>query len=619
MSHPSHAVFISCAPNLMALARAVQRHLNARGRRAEIEEPRRGEGPDWLRRVARRRAQAHALLILLSKETPWAWQLAAQAEAARAKALRPELRVAPVLFDGYEAVALQAICPALQPFHLPPTSRSLDEALEALSAWLEAAPPPPLPPTALIPKRLSPYPFEEAHRFFGRDAEIVEGLKRLHGEGAPRWLSVEGPAGVGKRSFIQAGLLPTILRGGLPLAPRAWAWARLAACRDPLAGLAVALARGLGDDARAEELGALLREEGGLLDIITEHLPADQGLVLIIEGLDALPRLALDPEAPQRLDAMLAAALSGFDQRLLLLTDGAARGLPRLEGLIKEGRGARLELGAPTLDGLRAIIEGTGYGRAWPKALIDRLLSDAAHALPPEGGARALGPLSWALDALAAQPNARLDQYLAQGRGALAGALDARFNALAIDERARARALLLALIHSGRGAPDEPITLTMEEAVRCAGEGPRAAQLIEALSEPSEAAPPLLRLYHGPPQLVGLHHPALLVWWPRLRSWLEMDRPALERRRDAEALAARLPPGGALDLAGLHFCQGADLLDEHRAHLQGLLSAPTRRLIEEAQAAEAARAHAAMEREALKAEATRQRHQEALRRAARRA
>lgn len=72
-----------------------------------------------------------------------------------------------------------------------------------------------------IKKDGSPYPgllhFKRKHApvFFGREEEVREILDRLHTH-RPRFLMVSGASGVGKSSFVEAGLLPVLEESGLP-------------------------------------------------------------------------------------------------------------------------------------------------------------------------------------------------------------------------------------------------------------------------------------------------------------------------------------------------------------------------------------------------------------------
>lgn len=73
---------------------------------------------------------------------------------------------------------------------------------------------------------LEPFEFEHAAIFFGREREIEELIDLLRSQVAnARSLLIEGPSGAGKSSLVLAGLLPALLRRGLPeQTPKTFRW-----------------------------------------------------------------------------------------------------------------------------------------------------------------------------------------------------------------------------------------------------------------------------------------------------------------------------------------------------------------------------------------------------------
>src|SRR5262249_51848867 len=62
---------------------------------------------------------------------------------------------------------------------------------------------------------LQPLDDVDAGIYFGRDAQIVEAMDMLRGlreSSAPRIVSILGPSGVGKSSFLRAGIIPRLRR-----------------------------------------------------------------------------------------------------------------------------------------------------------------------------------------------------------------------------------------------------------------------------------------------------------------------------------------------------------------------------------------------------------------------
>ncbi|RDI63860.1 toll/interleukin-1 receptor domain-containing protein [Nocardia pseudobrasiliensis] len=75
--------------------------------------------------------------------------------------------------------------------------------------------PPPGEPQRSPYRGWQPFDPVDAAVYFGRDAQIAQGLERLRGmrsAGAESVFAVVGPSGAGKSSFLRAGLLPRLLR-----------------------------------------------------------------------------------------------------------------------------------------------------------------------------------------------------------------------------------------------------------------------------------------------------------------------------------------------------------------------------------------------------------------------
>jgi energy-coupling factor transporter ATP-binding protein EcfA2 len=66
---------------------------------------------------------------------------------------------------------------------------------------------------------LRPFQPEEAHLFFGREAQVEDMLARLEDR---RFLAVVGTSGCGKSSLVRAGLIPALEQGFLSDAKPNW-------------------------------------------------------------------------------------------------------------------------------------------------------------------------------------------------------------------------------------------------------------------------------------------------------------------------------------------------------------------------------------------------------------
>ena len=600
----AHEVYLSYARTNVTLARAVHRFLRSAGQRVWFDETVQGGG-SWLARASRAIHGARHHLILLTDTTPAAWQRAEFDFAARCAALNPDLQTLPLVRDGYEPGEFKAWIEHHDAQRLPGDKGLLDQCLRDLVGRLEdedGVPRPPLPANVSNPyPGLNPYGVNDARYYFGRDRELAEALSRLGPQpdgGHRRWLRIEGPAGVGKASFARAGVVPAVVRGGIPDAPGDWRVAAFRPASHPATSLSAALGAAFSGLVGPTEIDAQLQSNSGLADLVREHLPADQGLLLVVDHTDDVVTESMtNPQEVARFDALLAEALEDFDQRLFLFTTG--RGdladtvhdrLPRLSASAEE-HATNYELGGLTISGVRDVVHGPARlaGRPWPEALSARLVTDAMmHPRRP-------GSLSWTLRALWHGGGPDTKRYaelggLARGVGQ---AVDAWFETLGSDEQSRARALLTGLVSAGRGHGDHPVAMTMKEAMAATGSGPRAAQLIDHLETGVGAADgpstPLVRTTRdaGLEQL-RLCHGTLPALWPTLGDWLEEDRSILERRRDAQQ-AAVVWSGDHDDLPRdtlLGHFGGADLTDAQRQRLLAAMPTETRRFVEAAEEAE---------------------------------
>ncbi len=626
---PGQEVHVSASRPDRALGRVVQKFLRSAGLSLVEAGGDEDAAPPPLAVADAALRRARQLVIVVTEETPQAWLEAEVATAARLTAASP----------GLEVVALvrgdARLPPGLPVVGLPETKNlaqgDLRELVHNLREGLAA------PATALAMRRTDgPYPglraFEarDAAWFFGRDAETAEAASRLGEVGGSfrRWLEIEGGPGAGKSSLALAGLVPVFHRGAVAGAPGEWAVAACRPGRHPVGHLALALTRAFGGLLWYGEVLEALGSEGGLVDLIREQLPADRGLLVVMDDLDD----AIDGEVDDRpgydvLDRRLAEALADFDRRFFLISTvrGDARArvhalLPRLAAVAAD-TGARYALGAMSRTGLAQAIAGPCrlLERPWPDALRDRILLDAAEA------GVSLPALAHLLRALwRSDKGSSIATYESLGgvTGALDAAADRVLEAMDDDERERAWRLLISLVRPGRGARDRTRAVGVGEALTTAGGGPRAQRLFTRLLE--DGTLPLLLVERGerpegptdapaasagdePKEWVRLAHDALLLHWNGLRRRVDAERSALERRDDVERASRvwvsagspseALPAGRQL----AHF-EGDDLPPETQAQLPALLGAAARHFVEAARRSEDKRSEGARaEREAAEA------------------
>ena len=599
-------VFLSCARPQLAQGQEIYNYLCEAGLTVWFEGSVQRE--NLYAEAERGISSARSHLILLTERTPSAWQQAELDFAERASTRHPTLETIPLIIEGYQPSPL--LGERLERFEaarLPWAAHRREVPLRELLERLKGPPGVPymIPEEsdALYPN-MRPYRLNEGRIFFGRERETAEALSRLGQQpdgGFRRWLRILGEPGTGCSSFMTAGLVPGILRGGIVGAPAEWEICLWRPDPKPRVALAEALARIL-PAVELEELQRLLEEETGLVDLVRERLAPDQGLLILLDELDELDALS-SPEELDAFDALLAAALGDFDQRLFILSTewrSDLEGFPRLYEVERSGA-ALFELGGLSRPGLRWVIEGPPAlaARRWPPELALSLADEA------EKHVHIIGSLSWVLASLADGPKPSLERLHSMGRlsDSLQETLDAEFGALTPHEQAHARDLLLALTLGGRGVEDSDRPILYEQALEVLGGGPRAAQLLNKMSsgrlrDESALPAPLLQIEGSERRsVVRLGHRAFLSWWPRLRDWLDADRPILERREDVEGICKAWDRKGHPKEGLLSFCIGEDLVRSQRQRLQKLLSTESRHFVEAAQ-----RAQRALEQEGQEAQ-----------------
>ncbi len=180
-------------------------------------------------------------------------------------------------------------CIAKRKADRPANARELEQELEALRPSRAGRP---------LADGESPYPgltaFQEhdADRFFGRSADVARALARLRE--APL-VAVVGASGIGKSSFVRAGVIPALRGSGDP-----WETHVIRPGRAPLATLARLLGP-RGDEAQ------LAREPGVLASLLRERAERTGARVLLfVDQFEELYTLVADAEARGAFTACLA-------------------------------------------------------------------------------------------------------------------------------------------------------------------------------------------------------------------------------------------------------------------------------------------------------------------------
>jgi hypothetical protein len=143
---------------------------------------------------------------------------------------------------------------------------------------------------------LRPFQRDEAHLFFGREAQVEDMLARLEDH---RFLAVIGTCGCGKSSLVRAGLIPALEQGFLSGAKPNWRMAVMSPGSAPFDNLTTALLReaALGRERRSASqatslLQATLRRGPlGLVEAVAEsHLHEGTNLLLVVDQFEEIFR-----------------------------------------------------------------------------------------------------------------------------------------------------------------------------------------------------------------------------------------------------------------------------------------------------------------------------------------
>jgi tetratricopeptide (TPR) repeat protein len=127
---------------------------------------------------------------------------------------------------------------------------------------------------------LRPFEEEDFDRFFGRDEQVDELLKRLSEH---RFVGIVGVSGSGKSSLVRAGLVPALRRGFVARTGSRWRIVKMRPGEDPIRSLAAALQRdaGLPSDLERSSYG---------LTHAAAALPPGESLLVMVDQFEELFR-----------------------------------------------------------------------------------------------------------------------------------------------------------------------------------------------------------------------------------------------------------------------------------------------------------------------------------------
>ncbi|MFJ8386495.1 helix-turn-helix domain-containing protein [Streptomyces sp. NPDC094438] len=404
--------------------------------------------------------------------------------------------------------------------------------------------------TAICPYRgLAAYGPHDAEWFYGRESATAELTGRLAERVGRGPLAVVAPSGAGKSSLLQAGLLPALRRGALPVpGSDQWPVVVCTPTAHPLKELLRCAADVLGAAGAEITPEALAARPGALLDASAAPGRAP-GLVLLVDQFEETFTLCEDERERRDFVAVLHALATARD------TPGSAARTAVVVGMRADFCGHCLDhphlvevfthglfaLGPMSGTQLRHAITGPAEraGLSLEPGLVELLLRDLGTDSAASAGSLPL--LAHALLVTWQQRTSRtltVAGYETTGgiHGAVARTAESVHARLDAAEQLAARQLLVRLVHV---ADDTAQTRKPVE----------RALLIRQLAEPESGARALdafvrARLVTAGSESVEITHEALLHAWPRLRGWIDADLAGLVMRQQVSDAGTEWVRGG---------------------------------------------------------------------------
>lgn len=362
-------------------------------------------------------------------------------------------------------------------------------------------------------KGLGTFTANDADNYFGREREAEEFANRLRTQNL---LVVVGPSGVGKSSFILAGVLPVLARGWRAVVAR------------PGANPFVALA------ARLESAGL----PNTLGDTLQAALAPHESLLIVIDQFEELVTLCQDSAtrvafAQALVDA--AAHASGRIRVVLTLRDDFLIKVQQIAPLTRRLSSSLQLLATPAQDDLLRVVTEPArrVGYAFDDADLPRRMVEAVAEYP---GALALLSFTaqqlWELrDRQLRQMRKKTYEALGGVGGALAHHAEVTLAAMSSEETPLVREAFRQLVT----AQGTRAVLSLSELLDILGGSAAARSLVEKL-----VVARLLVTSEGVDgaDRIEIIHEALIVAWPRLVAWQREDAETA-RLRDSLRASAR--------------------------------------------------------------------------------
>ncbi|HEX2689653.1 MAG TPA: protein kinase, partial [Kofleriaceae bacterium] len=420
---------------------------------------------------------------------------------------------------------------------------------------------------------LSPFQESDAGKFFGRSREIAAMVTRIRDRPL---MTVVGSSGVGKSSFVRAGLVPALKRSG-----EAWEVLVARPGRKPLEALAgilapmITTAANLADEVNEQTklVDALRREPGHLGHVLRLRARRDsRRIMLFVDQFEELYTQTSEPAERAAFTACLAAVADDATSPLRVVLSVRSDFLDRLAedpAFASELTQGLFFLGPPNREGLRDAItqpaEMAGFQFELPAIIEDML--DHLETTPD-----ALPLLQFAATKLwEARDTARRmlthHAYAAMGgvTGALASHADRFVAGLGAQQAPLVRALLLRLVTPERTRAIVPVAELRELS--------REAGLVQRLIDQMVDARLLVvqTLEGGKGSTAEIIHESLIQGWPTLRRWLDENQDDAELVEQLRVAAHQWHHKG-YDTGLLWRGAAADEANKLRARYKGPLS-----------------------------------------------
>ena len=375
---------------------------------------------------------------------------------------------------------------------------------------------------------LSSFQENDADKFFGRSGEIAAMVTRIR---QTPLMAVVGSSGVGKSSFVRAGLVPALKQSG-----EDWEVLVIRPGRDPLAALAsiltpmVGTSTSVSDDANEHrKLVAKLRAEPGYLGAVMRSRARREGrkLLLFVDQFEELYTLIPDHEERQAFTACLSGVADDATAPLRVVLSVRSDFLdrvpedPQFMGELHQGL---FFLSAPNRDGLRDALvqpaEMAGF-HFENTVMVEEMLSYL------ESAQGALPLLQFAASKLWENRDSgrkMLTEASYRKIGGIAGALaahaDSVLSELPKQSQGLVREIFLRLV-----TPERTRAIVSIDELRDLSRVPgQVQQLVDHLVQARLLVVQTGDADSGEGGSVEIVHESLLHSWPTLRRWLDENQ-----------------------------------------------------------------------------------------------